>query len=259
MNMKISIVTITYNSAATIEDTIKSVVAQDYPVMEYLLIDGKSKDNTLQIVEKYKDKITKIVSEKDGGLYYGLNKGLKMASGDVIGAIHSDDLYAHAQVISNVMKLFNADPELEGVYADLIFVNREDTNKVMRVWKAGECKPDSFEKGWMPPHPTFFVRKSVYEKYGYINTDLKLSADYELMLRLIHKHKIKIAYLPETIVKMRMGGVSNVSFFVKLKANIEDKLAWKMNNLKPGFFTTLRKPLRKISQYFKKAYNTFFY
>ncbi|HMR46772.1 MAG TPA: glycosyltransferase family 2 protein [Bacteroidia bacterium] len=257
--MKISIVTITYNSAATIEDTIKSVVAQDYPVMEYLLIDGKSKDNTLQIVEKYKDKITKIVSEKDGGLYYGLNKGLKMASGDVIGAIHSDDLYAHAQVISNVMKLFNADPELEGVYADLIFVNREDTNKVMRVWKAGECKPDSFEKGWMPPHPTFFVRKSVYEKYGYINTDLKLSADYELMLRLIHKHKIKIAYLPETIVKMRMGGVSNVSFFVKLKANIEDKLAWKMNNLKPGFFTTLRKPLRKISQYFKKAYNTFFY
>lgn len=243
MNMKISIVTITYNSAATIEDTIKSVVAQDYSDMEYLLIDGKSKDNTLQIVEKYKDKITKIVSEKDGGLYYGLNKGLKMASGDVIGAIHSDDLYAHAQVISNVMKLFNADPELEGVYADLIFVNREDTNKVMRVWKAGECKPDSFEKGWMPPHPTFFVRKSVYEKYGYINTDLKLSADYELMLRLIHKHKIKIAYLPETIVKMRMGGVSNVSFFVKLKANIEDKLAWKMNNLKPGFFTTLRKPL----------------
>lgn len=257
--MKISIVTITYNSAATIEDTIKSVVAQDYSDMEYLLIDGKSKDNTLQIVEKYKDKITKIVSEKDGGLYYGLNKGLKMASGDVVGAIHSDDLYAHAQVISNVMKLFNADPELEGVYADLIFVNREDTNKVMRVWKAGECKPDSFEKGWMPPHPTFFVRKSVYEKYGYINTDLKLSADYELMLRLIHKHKIKIAYLPETIVKMRMGGVSNVSFFVKLKANIEDKLAWKMNNLKPGFFTTLRKPLRKISQYFKKAYNTFFY
>ena len=257
--MKISIVTITYNSAATIEDTIKSVVAQDYSDMEYLLIDGKSKDNTLQIVEKYKDKITKIVSEKDGGLYYGLNKGLKMASGDVIGAIHSDDLYAHAQVISNVMKLFNADPELEGVYADLIFVNREDTNKVMRVWKAGECKPDSFEKGWMPPHPTFFVRKSVYEKYGYINTDLKLSADYELMLRLIHKHKIKIAYLPETIVKMRMGGVSNVSFFVKLKANIEDKLAWKMNILKPGFFTTLRKPLRKISQYFKKAYNTFFY
>ncbi|HRH84635.1 MAG TPA: glycosyltransferase, partial [Bacteroidia bacterium] len=152
--MKISIVTITYNSAATIEDTIKSVVVQDYPDMEYLLIDGKSKDSTLQIAEKYKDKITKIVSEKDGGLYFGLNKGLKMASGDVIGAIHSDDLYAHPQVVSNVMKLFNADPELEGVYADLIFVNREDTNKVMRVWKAGEYKPDSFEKGWMPPHPT---------------------------------------------------------------------------------------------------------
>jgi glycosyltransferase involved in cell wall biosynthesis len=255
--MKASIVTITYNSAATIEDTIKSVIMQDYPNIEYLVVDGKSKDKTLSIVEKYRDKISKIVSEKDGGLYFGLNKGLKMASGDVIGAIHSDDIYAHPQVISHVMELFEKDPELEGVYADLIFVNREDTNKVMRVWTAGTFTADAFEKGWMPPHPTFFVRKSVYEKYGYINTDLKLSADYELMLRLIHKHKIKIAYLPETIVKMRMGGVSNVSFFVKLKANIEDKLAWKINNLKPGIFTTIRKPLRKLGQYFKKVYNTF--
>lgn len=257
--MKVSIVTITYNSAATIEDTLKSVIMQDYPDMEYLVIDGKSKDQTLSIVDRYKDKISKFISEKDGGLYFGLNKGLKMASGDVIGALHSDDIYAHPQVLSHVMELFKKDPELEGVYADLVFVNRDDTNKIMRVWKAGEYKPDAFEKGWMPPHPTFFVRKSVYEKYGFINTDLKLSADYELMLRLIHKHKIKIAYLPETIVKMRMGGVSNVSFFVKLKANIEDKLAWKLNNLKPGFFTTIRKPLRKIGQYFKKAYHTFFY
>ncbi len=257
--MKVSIVTITYNSAATVEDTIKSVVMQDYPDMEYLVIDGKSKDQTLSIVERYKDKITKIVSERDGGLYFGLNKGLKMATGDVVGALHSDDIYAHPQVLSHVMELFNKDPELEGVYADLNFVSRDDTNKVMRVWKAGAYEPDAFKKGWMPPHPTFFVRKSVYEKYGYINTDLKLSADYELMLRLVHKHQIKIAYLPETIVKMRMGGVSNISFFVKMKANIEDKLAWKLNNLKPGLLTTLRKPLRKIGQYFKKAYNLFFY
>ncbi len=257
--MKASIITITYNSAATVEDTIKSVVAQDYADMEYLVIDGKSKDSTVSIAKKYEDKISKIISEKDGGLYFGLNKGLKMASGDVIGAIHSDDIYAHPQVVTHVMEMFKKDPSLEGVYADLIFVNREDTNKVMRVWKAGEYKEDAFEKGWMPPHPTFFVRKSVYEKYGYLNTDLKLSADYELMLRLIHKHKIKIGYLPETIVKMRMGGVSNVSFFVKLKANIEDKLAWKLNNLKPGLLTSIRKPLRKIGQYFKRAYNAFFY
>lgn len=255
--VKISVVTITYNSATTVEDTIKSVVAQDYSNMEYLIIDGKSKDSTLSIVDKYKDKISKVVSERDGGLYFGLNKGLKLASGDVVGALHSDDMYMNEKVISKIAAKFNEDPTIEGVYADLVFVSRDDLNKPMRFWKAGEYEDGAFEKGWMPPHPTFFVRKEVYEKYGYINTELKLSADYELMLRLIHKHKIKVAYLPETIVKMRMGGVSNTSFFVKLKANIEDNIAWKLNKLKPGFFTRLRKPLRKIGQYFKRVSQMF--
>lgn len=257
--MKISIVTITYNSAATVEDTLKSVTSQDYPDIEYLVIDGRSKDNTLDIVKKYKDKITRIVSERDGGLYFGLNKGLQLATGDVVGALHSDDMYVDEKVISKIVTKFKEDPTVEGVYADLVFVGRDDLNKPLRFWKAGEYSEGAFEKGWMPPHPTFFVKKEVYEKYGYLNTELKLSADYELMLRLVHKHKIKIVYLPETIVKMRMGGVSNVSFFVKLKANIEDKLAWKMNKLKPGLFTTLLKPLRKIGQYFKRAYQMFFY
>ena len=257
--MKISIITITYNSAATLEDTLRSVVSQDYPNMEYLIIDGKSKDNTLAIADKYKDKISKVVSEKDKGLYDALNKGIKNATGDVIGMLHSDDLYANNTVISKVMKKFEDDPTIEGVYADLVFVNRNDTNKVMRSWEAGAYEEDAFLKGWMPPHPTFFVRKEVYEKFGGFNTELKLSADYELMLRLIHKNKIKLAYLNETIVKMRMGGVSNVSFFIKLKANIEDKLAWKMNGLKPNLLTTFLKPLRKLGQYFKRAYSAFFY
>lgn len=255
--MKISVITISYNSAATIEDTIKSVVSQDYDNLEYLVIDGKSKDSTLSIAKKYENKISKIISEKDGGLYFGLNKGLQMASGDVVGAIHSDDIYAHNRVISKVAELFKSDPTIDGVYADLVFVDRYDTEKIMRVWKAGEMTQHAFENGWMPPHPTFFVKKSVYEKYGYINTGLKLSADYELMLRLIHKNKIKIAYLPETIVKMRMGGASNVNFFVRLKANLEDQLAWRLNNLKPGLLTSFKKPLRKIGQYFTRAYNTF--
>ena len=211
--MKISIITITYNSAATLEDTLRSVVNQDYPNMEYLIIDGKSKDSTLSIVDKYKDKISKIISEKDKGLYDALNKGIKNATGDVVGMLHSDDLYANNAVISKVMKKFEEDPTIEGVYADLVFVNRNDTNKVMRSWESGAYEEDAFLKGWMPPHPTFFVRKEVYEKFGGFNTELKLSADYELMLRLIHKNKIKLAYLNETIVKMRMGGVSNVSFF----------------------------------------------
>jgi glycosyltransferase involved in cell wall biosynthesis len=252
--MKISIITITYNSAATVEDTIRSVVSQDYPDLEYIIIDGKSKDNTLKIVEKYKDKITKVVSEKDKGLYDALNKGIKHATGDVIGMLHSDDLYANDQVISKVAAAFKKDTSVEGLYADLVFVNRNDTNKVMRVWNSGEYEEDAFVRGWMPPHPTFFVKKECYEKFGGFNTELKLSADYELMLRMIHKNKIKLAYIPEMIVKMRMGGVSNVSFFVKLKANLEDKMAWRLNDMRPGMMTAILKPLRKIKQYFKRAY-----
>ena len=237
--MKISIITITYNSSATVEDTIKSVVSQDFPDIEYIIVDGLSKDSTLTIVNRYSPYITKVVSEKDKGLYDALNKGIKLASGDVVGMLHSDDLYANNNVISKVARMFAADPAVEAVYADLVFVDRDDSEKVLRTWKAGEYEEDSFKKGWMPPHPTFFVKKSVYDRFGGFNLDLKLSADYELMLRFIHRHKIKVAYLPETIVKMRMGGLSNHSFFVKLKANIEDKMAWRINDLKPGMFTTL--------------------
>jgi len=256
--MKISIITITYNSAATLEDTIKSVVMQDYPNVEYLIIDGKSKDATLTIVDKYKDKITKVVSERDKGLYDALNKGIKHSTGDIIGMLHSDDIYAHPQVLSNIVKKFQESPNTDGVYADLVFVNRNDTNKVMRTWESGTYQEGDFLKGWMPPHPTFFVKKEVYEKFGGFNTELKLSADYELMLRLIHKNQIKMGYLNEVIVKMRMGGVSNVSFFVKLKANIEDKMAWKLNGMKPKMTTMLLKPLRKLGQYLKRAYHFFF-
>lgn len=257
--MKVSIITITYNSAQTVEDTLRTVVDQDYKDLEYIIIDGKSKDNTLQVVDKYKHRISKVVSEKDKGLYDALNKGIQHATGDIIGMLHSDDLYAHNQVLSHVVKKFEEDPTIEGVYADLVFVNRNDISKPMRVWESGEYKDGSFLQGWMPPHPTFFVKKEVYEKFGGFNIGLKLSADYELMLRLIHKNKIKVAYLRETIVKMRMGGVSNVSFFVKLKANLEDKMAWKMNGLKPKFATMLMKPLRKIGQYLKRAYTALFF
>lgn len=251
--MKVSIITITYNSAATVEDTLKSVVNQDYPNIEYLIIDGKSKDSTLQIVDKYKDKITTIVSEKDKGLYDALNKGIGLATGDIVGMLHSDDLYASDHVISDIVKTFENNKDAEGVYADLVFVDRNDINKVTRTWESGDYEEGDFLNGWMPPHPTFFVKKECYERYGVFNTTLRLSADYELMLRMIHKNKIKLAYLPQVVVKMRMGGVSNVSFFVRLKANLEDKMAWKLNGIKPGIFTRFLKPARKIVQYFKKA------
>lgn len=249
--MKISIITITYNSQHTVEDTIKSVIAQDYPDVEYIIIDGKSKDDTLKITNKYKDKIAKIVTEKDKGLYDALNKGIQLATGDVVGLLHSDDIYSDNKVISKIAEKFKADAGLQAVYADLVFVNRTDLNKVMRTWKSGEYREGAFLKGWMPPHPTFFVKRDCYEKFGYFNIKLKLSADYELMLRFIHKNAIKIAYLPETIVKMRLGGTSNINFFVRLKANLEDKLAWRLNGIKPETLTTLKKPFSKLGQYLR--------
>jgi len=247
--LKISIITITYNSAATLEQTINSVLDQGYKDIEYIIVDGGSTDNTLQIIEKYKSKISKFISEKDNGLYDALNKGIGFATGDVIGILHSDDFYMDNKVLEKYARIFIKDHS-DAVYSDLFYVNKEDTNKVIRKWKSGRHKPNSFLQGWMPPHPTFFVKRSVYEKFGKFNLDFKHSADYELMLRFIHKHKIKLNYLHEFTVKMRVGGQSNVSVQNRVNANIEDRKAWQVNGLKPRFYTSYLKPLRKILQFF---------
>jgi len=247
--MKVSIVTVTYNSAETIEDTIKSVLNQDYNNIEYIIIDGVSKDNTLEIVNKYKDKIALIVSEKDRGIYDAIAKGIDKATGEVVVALNSDDMYASNDVISTVVELFKSS-HADAVYGDLNYVDRNDTAKTIRKWKSGNYKKGHFLKGWMPPHPTFFVKKHCYAKYGSFNLSLRSAADYELMLRFIHKYEIKVAYLPKLIVNMRTGGQSNVSFKNRFKANREDKKAWEINGLKPGLFTLIRKPLSKIKQYF---------
>jgi glycosyltransferase len=247
--MKVSIVTAAYNSAATIEDTIKSVVNQDYKPIEYIIVDGLSTDGTLEIVNQYKDKIAMVVSEKDYGIYDAIAKGIALATGDIVVALNSDDMYASSDIISRVVELFHSS-KADAVYGDLNYVDRFDTDKIVRKWKSGEYKKGMFLKGWMPPHPTFFVRKSCYLKYGSFNLSLRSSADYELMLRFIHKHQIKVAYLPELIVNMRAGGQSNVSFKNRFKANQEDRKAWEINGLKPGIFTLIRKPLSKIKQYF---------
>lgn len=247
--MKVSIVTVTYNSAETIEDTIKSVLNQDYNNIEYIIIDGVSKDNTLEIVNKYKNKIALIVSEKDKGIYDAIAKGIDKATGEVVVALNSDDMYASNDVISKVVELFKSS-HADAVYGDLNYVDRNDTTKTIRKWKSGNYKKGHFLKGWMPPHPTFFVKKYCYAKYGSFNLSLRSAADYELMLRFIHKYEIKVAYLPKLIVNMRTGGQSNVSFKNRFKANREDKKAWEINGLKPGLFTLIRKPLSKIKQYF---------
>ena len=249
--MKVSVITVSYNSAETIEATVQSVLSQMHRNIEYIIIDGRSKDNTVHIVNKYKDSIAVIVSEPDSGIYDAMNKGVALATGDIVGILNSDDFYADNNVIADVVKKFK-DTDCDALYADLVYVNREDTNQVIRVWSAGEYKPGRFLHGWMPPHPTFFVKKSVYNKLGAYNTSLRSAADYELMLRFIHKNKIALSYLPRIITKMRSGGQSNVSLRNRLKANIEDRVAWRMNDIKPSWYTLTWKPLSKVFQYLRK-------
>lgn len=247
--MKVSIITVTYNSVATVEQTLRSVIGQAFDNIEYIIIDGASTDGTLEIINKYKSNISKIVSEKDKGLYDALNKGIKLATGDVIGILHSDDFYIHNNVLRDYVNVFEKQ-KCDAVYSDLYYVKAEDTNKIVRKWKSGMYKPGAFLNGWMPPHPTFFVKKTVYEKHGLFNTSFKTAADYELMLRFIHKYNIHLAYLPEYTVKMRVGGKSNASVKNRVNANLEDRKAWEVNELKPRFYTLYLKPLRKILQFF---------
>ncbi len=246
--MKISIITVTFNSAETIEKTIQSVISQSYKNLEYIIVDGKSTDETLAIIETYKSHITKIVSEKDNGLYDALNKGIALATGDIIGILHSDDFYTDTNVLQLYADTFSKN-KLDAVYSDLYYVDRINTAKIIRKWKSGSYKANSFLYGWMPPHPTFFVKSDCYKKFGNFNLQFKSAADYELMLRFIHKNKINITYLQYFTVKMRVGGKSNASVTNRVNANIEDRKAWEINNLKPYFFTLYFKPLRKIIQF----------
>ena len=250
MTPKVSIITVCYNSAKTIEDTIKSVINQTYDNIEYIIIDGLSTDNTLEIVNKYQSNISKIVSENDKGLYDAINKGISLAAGDIIANINSDDFYIDNNVIADVVEKMLSEKS-DTLYADLFYVDPINTNNITRNWISGIYKKGMFFKGWMPPHPTFFVKKSVYNKYGGFNLELKSAADYEIMLRFIHKNECSISYLPRVIVKMRTGGVSNSSLKNRIRANREDKKAWKINGIKPKPYTLIFKPLSKLNQFFK--------
>lgn len=247
--MKISIITACFNSERTIAGAIESVLSQDYRDVEYIVVDGKSSDRTLSVVEKYRSRITRVISEKDHGIYDALNKGIGLATGEVIGFLHSDDYYAHPGILSSVAAEFvsgNAD----SVYGDLQYVDKENPQRVIRHWKSGAYHKNIFLSGWMPPHPSFFLKRECYERFGTFNTSLKSAADYELMLRMLHKHGISTAYLPKVLVKMRVGGQSNASLINRIRANREDRKAWEINGLKPGLLTLWLKPLSKIKQYF---------
>ena len=249
--MKVSIITAVYNNKEFIEDCIRSVLDQSYKNIEHIIIDGGSTDGTLEVIKKYKEKIAKFISEPDNGIYDGMNKGIKLATGELIGILNSDDMYASKDVITSVVDKIQA-KNADCCWGDLVYVNRFDTNKNVRYWKSASYKKGLFRIGWMPPHPTFFVRKEVYEKFGNFNLNFRISADYEIMLRFLEKYKIKPCYIPQVLVKMRTGGNSRPSLFNTLKANIECYRAWRINGLKIKPFIIFSKPLSKIGQYIKR-------
>ena len=243
-------ITVCLNSEKTIEHTIQSVLSQTHPDIEYIVVDGNSTDSTLDILERYRQHIDHIISEPDEGIYDAMNKGIALTTGDVIAMLNSDDHYAHNSVVSKMADIIEND-KLDAAYADLDYVKAEDPDKIVRHWKAGEYKKGAFRKGWVPPHPTFFCRKEIYQKYGGYLDSLKIAADFELMLRLMEKYNIKTGYLPEVIVKMRTGGKANILRGI-ISGNREIIKSFRLNDLRlsPLFFVI--KPVTKISQLFRK-------
>jgi len=228
--MKISIITVTKNDRNNIQSCIDSVQSQNYVELEYIIIDGASTDRTLDIIKQNNRKISNWISEEDSGIYDAMNKGINMASGDIVGFLNSDDMYADTNILKLVAEAFQ-NSDIDSCYGDLVYVSKDDTNKIIRNWKSCELDYKLFKNGWHPPHPTFFVKKSVYEKYGTFDTKYKIGADYALMLKFLVKHKIRVKYIPEVLVKMRVGGSSNKNLFNILKANLECYRAWREYDL----------------------------
>jgi glycosyltransferase involved in cell wall biosynthesis len=248
--MKLSIVTVAFNAEATIAEAVASVVGQRRAgyELEYIIVDGASTDGTLAALTPYRDGIARVISEPDRGLYDAMNKGVAAATGDFIGILNADDAYAHDEVLASVAARFAA-TGADALYGDLDYVAEDGSGRVVRRWRSGEMGSRSFLQGWMPPHPTFFLAQSAYAEHGGYTLDLRSAADYELMLRMLNKHKIHAAYLPDVLVKMRTGGVSNASWKNRVRANREDRAAWRMNGLRPLPWTLIIKPLRKVTQW----------
>ncbi|MEI7451746.1 MAG: glycosyltransferase family 2 protein [Candidatus Falkowbacteria bacterium] len=246
--MKLSLITPTYNSAKTIARTIDSVVTQNYPDLEYIIVDGVSSDETAAIVRAYQDKIDiKFVSEKDSGIYDAMNKGIEMASGELIGILNSDDFFADDQVLKNVAREF-ADKNIDAVYGDIQYFS-DDTNKISRYWRTGEYRESKINNGWIIPHPALFLRRAVYGQCGLFKTDFKIAGDYEFILRLLKIHKIKLKYLPHVFVKMYDGGASGANLAQRQIGWQELKKAWTVNGLTLPKLFVLRRVLFKLSQF----------
>ena len=246
--MKVSIITATYNSAKNIQRTIDSIASQDYADIEHIIVDGNSTDNTLEIVKSNKEKISKYISEKDNGIYDALNKGVKMATGDVIGFLNSDDVFTNIHVISRVVNCFNV-KKSDVVYGNLVYQSKDEINKkTIRYWRSNVFSPGCLKYGWMPPHPTLYCKREVYEKWGLYNDQFKIAADYDFILRVFKQPTVMKAFLPTVMVNMDMGGVSNRSIKNVITKSSEDYKAIRSNKI-GGLMTLFLKNARKLGQF----------
>lgn len=247
--MKVSIITATYNSEAHIADCIKSVDSQTYNDIEHIIIDGASNDNTIKTIMDMPNRVSCIVSEPDKGIYDAMNKGINCATGDVIGILNSDDFFTSDDVVESIVKEFAYDSALDGIYTNLYYVIRNNPDRIVRYWVSNSFKKRSFFKGWHPPHPTIYLKREVYEKYGNFNLDFSLSADFELMLRFFEKYNIKTKYLPIVAVKMRLGGASSKYLKNFSKQNIQCINAFRVNGFKPPLLYPIYRLLPKLLQF----------
>lgn len=251
--MKISVITAVYNNRDTIADALDSTLAQTHANTELIVVDGGSRDGTLDVLRGYNDRLGKLISEPDHGIYDALNKGVRLASGDVVGFMHSDDVFADEKVLAKVALAF-ADPDVDAVYGDLVYVKKESPDQVVRHWRSGEFAPQKLRRGWMPPHPTLYVRREIYDRLGSFNTDYRIAADYDFMLRLLSQPGVNVAYIPEVLVKMRLGGASNRSLKNVIRKSREDYAALRRNGV-GGLGALLWKNLSKLPQFFRGAEN----
>lgn len=245
--MKISVITASFNCAETIGDTLASVAAQRHTLVEHVVVDGGSRDGTLDVLNRHRQQLAVMISEPDRGIYDALNKGIVYSSGDVIGFLHADDMFAGPDVLNWVAEAFT-DPAVDAVYGDLQYVGRDDTSRVMRYWRSSPYASGMLARGWMPPHPTLYVRRYLYERLGGFNTGFRVAADYEFILRLFTQPGLRTIYIPRVMVKMRVGGVSNRSLSHILRKSAEDLRALHLHRV-GGVASLAWKNLSKIGQF----------